>query len=98
MATENREEKANLWLYPNKYRQNERHPAKTGTGEIPSDVLTKLVERSKSEGGDKIAIQCAAWERVSKNGNPYLFITIETEPRKAATSLDPGMPESDIPF
>lgn len=74
-------EKAKLWLYENSYKKAQNHPDKTGTGEITKDVIAKLIERAKTTDGDTVKIQCAGWNRVSKNGNSYLFITLETEER-----------------
>ena len=77
MATS--EEKGRLWLYDNQYKTTDKHPIKTGPGEIPRSFLKKLVAKAKEDGGDGVKVQCAAWERISKQGNPYTFITIEPD-------------------
>ena len=51
------------------------------------------MDRIKETGEDVVKIQCAAWDRVSKNGNPYTFITIEVEKDKA-----PNGRSEEIPF
>ena len=71
------EDKGRVWLYENKYAKTDKHPIKTGPGEISKDVLRKLVEKARESGEEVVKIQCAAWERVSKQGNPYTFVTIE---------------------
>ena len=85
--------KPKLWLYPNKFQTNPNHPVKTGTGEFSRQSLKDLVEALKKAPGDELKVRCAAWERTSKKGNPYTFITIELEQEKAPTQVD-----DDIPF
>ena len=86
------EEKGRLWLYENKYKQNDKHPVKTGPGEVPREVLKKIVEKIKATGEDSVKLRCACWERVSKKGNPYTFITFEVEEEKRGAAAD------DVPF
>mgnify|MGYP001261404296 CR=1 FL=1 len=88
-----REDKGRVWLYDNTYAKTDKHPIKTGPGEISKGVLKALVDRIKETGEDVVKIQCAAWDRVSKNGNPYTFITIEVEKDKA-----PNGRSEEIPF
>jgi len=90
---QNKDDKGLLWLYPNQYKQNDKHPIKTGTGEIPKAVLRTLVNRSKETKDGTVKIQCAAWERVSKKGNPYIFVTLDPEERKPKDAV-----EDEIPF
>ena len=89
-----REDKGRIWLYENKYAKTDKHPIKTGPGEISRIVLKQLAELMKDSGEDVVKVQCAAWERISKQGNPYTFITIEPGDGKSRT------PQSaeEIPF
>jgi|TARA_R110000751_G_scaffold39187_2_gene93337 hypothetical protein len=89
------EEKGRLWLYDNSYKTSDKHPGKTGPGEIPRAFLKALVEKAKADGGDVVKVQCASWERVSKQGNPYTFITIE--PDEKPKKREPVV-EDDLPF
>ena len=73
----NREDKGRIWLYENKYAKSEKHPVKTGPGEMSRSVLKKLAEKMNETKEDVVKLQCAAWERISKQGNPYTFVTIE---------------------
>ena len=75
-------EKIEIRIYNNEYKTKDNHPNKTGNGEISRGSLKKLVEKMKSEGGDAIEIQAAAWERVSQKGTPYLYLTIEPKMKK----------------
>lgn len=88
------EERGRLWLYDNSYKKTDKHPGKTGPGEIPRDVLKKLVEKIKATNEDTVKLRCASWERVSKKGNPYTFITFEIEEPKE----NGGGGGDDIPF
>ena len=102
-------DKGRIWLYENNYAKTDKHPIKTGPGEISKDVLRKLVELTRQSGEDVVKIQCAAWERISKNGNPYTFVTIEPheerkpqlhEPREeqGTSQPRPTSGSDEIPF
>ena len=87
------EEKGRLWLYDNQYKSTDKHPNKTGPGELSREALKKIVEKIKENGADTVKLRCASWERVSKKGNPYTFLTFEVEDDKYAKKDD-----NDIPF
>jgi hypothetical protein len=89
------EEKGRLWLYENTYRKTDKHPILTGNGEIHKDVLRKLVKQMKDSGEDVAKCRAAAWERVSKRGSEYTFITIEPDDREDQQKQKPS---DDIPF
>lgn len=93
-----RPDKGRVWLYVNNYAKTDKHPIKTGPGEISREVLKKLVDKIKSTGEDTVKIQCAAWDRVSKNGNPYTFVTIEVAEEKDDKEGTPGGRAEEIPF
>ena len=93
--SDNRMDKGRVWLYENTYAKTDKHPVKTGPGEISREVLKKLVDRIKETGGDTVKIQCAAWERVSKNGNAYTFTTMEVAEDKENR---PNGRAEEIPF
>ena len=86
------EEKGRLWLFENQYKKTDKHPVLTGNGEIHKDVLRKLVKQIKESGEETARCRGAAWERVSKRGDPYTFITIESDERKQKE------PSDDVPF
>tara|TARA_R110000765_G_scaffold419396_1_gene523584 strand:+ start:362 stop:628 length:267 start_codon:yes stop_codon:yes gene_type:complete len=86
-----RAEKSKIWLYKNDYKTKDNHPVKTGNGEIPKEALRAIVEKFKREGGDTVKIKAAAWEKVSKSGTPYLFVTIEPDEKAD------GKPD-EVPF
>ena len=98
-------DKGRIWLYDNNYAKTDRHPVKTGPGEISRSVLKTLVAKIKESKEDVVKIQCAAWERVSKKGNHYTFVTIEPhEDRGHSPQLhedggqNPQAGSDDIPF
>ena len=84
-------DKIKLWLYQNNYKKTDKQPVKTGTGEIPKAALKEFVEALKSSPGDTVKVECAGWERVSKNGNNYLFVTLHL-PREKSQQ------KGEIPF
>lgn len=85
------DEKGKLWLYPNKYKKSDKHPSKTGPVEISKLALRKIVEAAKETDEDVVKMRCASWERTSKQGNQYTFVTFEPEQRRE----DPVAANSD---
>lgn len=69
--------KGKLFLYDNDYRKGDNHPVRTGTGEISKSFLKELIEIARETPGDLIEVQCASWERVSKKGKAYTFVSFE---------------------
>jgi len=92
-----REDKGRLWLYKNDYAENERHPFKTGNGEISKEFLRHLVEKAKATNEDVVKVNCAAWERVSQKGNPYVFVTIEPERAKKQDARPAAVDSTSAP-
>ena len=88
------EQRPKLWLYPNKYATTPKHPGKTGNGEISKAALREFVDTLKTSPGDTVKLKCAAWERTSKKGNPYTFITIELDEGPKT----PPAEDDNIPF
>jgi hypothetical protein len=86
------EDRLKLWLYKNDYATTDKHPVRTGTGEVSKDVIREMVEKIKAGKEDTIKLQCAAWENTSKSGTPYLFVTVEVGERKKKEDGD------SIPF
>jgi len=83
------EDRTLLWMFQNDKR-NERQPDFTGPGRIHKNVLKDLVDNYKKFGdGEKLELRCAGWKRESKDGKPYIFVTIEAEkPRETVKSED----------
>ena len=73
------EDRVKLWMYKNDYATTDRHPTKTGKGEITKAALKDLVDAMKESGSDTLEIKCAGWERTSKKGTPYFFVTLELD-------------------
>lgn len=94
------EDKAKLWMYENTYKTRDNHPEKTGTGEIPVAVMRAFVAKAKETNQDTINLRCASWERVSKAGKPYTFITMELDEKEKPEQQrkpDPT-PSSELPW
>ena len=69
--------KGNLSLFHNDFKKQENHPNRTGSGEMPKALLKELIEVAKATPGDTIPIQCASWDRVSKGGVNYTYVSFE---------------------
>ena len=86
------EDRLKLWMYPNKYAKTDKHPSKTGTGEVSKGFVKTMVDAIKSGSVDLLELECASWEKVSKNGNPYVFVTVKIGDRKTESE------EEEVPF
>jgi hypothetical protein len=85
-------DRARLFLYPNKYAKTDRHPSRTGPGEISRLALKRIVEAAKANDEDPIRLRVASWERTSKKGTEYTYVTVEPDEKVAQED------DSDIPF
>lgn len=86
-------DRARLFLYPNKFAKTDRHPSKTGPGEISRLALRRIVEAAKNSDEDPIKLRVASWERTSKKGTNYTYVTVEPDEKVNKEEED-----GDIPF
>jgi len=88
-----KDEKIVLWVFENE-KKNDKQPDMTGPGSISKEALKALIDAFKEYGdGEKLQLRAAAWNRESKkNGNPYLFFSIE--PNRPKNTGD----DADFPF
>jgi hypothetical protein len=92
MAEKRKEDKTLLWLYAND-KQNDKQPDYTGPGRINKDVLKELVDAYKKYGDeDGLKLRAASWKKDSREGTPYLFVTIEVERPKPSEDADDEIP------
>lgn len=100
-------DRARLFLYKNKYWKNEKHPVKTGPGEISRVALRRIIDHAKETGEDPIKLRVASWERTSKAGNDYTYVTVEPDEPREGAAPEPPAPvkavvveeeEVDLPF
>jgi len=75
-----------LFLFPNQYKTAEKHPYLTGTGDIHVSVLQELLKEKPDENGI-IKLQAAAWERVSKSGQKYSFVTFSPKVERSGAEI-----------
>ena len=89
-------DRARLWLYKNKYWKNDKHPSLTGPGEISRIALRRIVDAAKSTDEAVIRLRCASWDRTSRNGNTYTYVTIEPEERQHEHAEDAPKTKSGV--
>lgn len=96
--------KGMLFLFPNQYKTEDKHPYLTGSGEIHVDVLRDLLNQKPDQNG-MVKLQSAAWSRVSKAGKKYQFVTFDPKVERGNAEIPnpPGetkapSPDEDIPF
>jgi|TARA_R110000796_G_scaffold90631_4_gene194547 hypothetical protein len=80
-------------VFENSYKKQPKHPDHTGKIELSKTMLKALVERAKKN--QDITISMAMWDRQSKEGKNYKYVSIELpeikEPEVEAF-------EDEIPF
>jgi|TARA_R110000744_G_scaffold53396_2_gene114055 hypothetical protein len=80
-------------VFANTYKKQPKHPDFTGKIELSKTILKALVERAKAN--QDISISMAMWDRVSKDGKVYKYVSIEL-PEIKEEEVDPF--DDEIPF
>ena len=62
-------------VFANTYKKHPKHPDFTGKIELSKTILKALVERAKAN--QDLSISMAMWDRVSKDGKVYKYVSIE---------------------
>ena len=62
-------------VFANTYKKQPKHPDFTGKIELSTSLLKALVERAKAN--QDLSISMAMWDRVSKDGKVYKYVSIE---------------------
>ncbi len=62
-------------VFANTYKKQPKHPDFTGEIELSKSLLKALVERAKAN--QDLSISMAMWDRVSKDGKVYKYVSIE---------------------
>lgn len=85
-------------LFNNDRRTSDSAPEYTGPGSISREAIQALMDAYQGEGlmdeqTGELRVRLAAWKKVSSNGRPYLFVTIEPHmppPEQAAAPAAAG--------
>ena len=80
-------------IFENSYKKIPKHPDWTGTIELSKTLLKALVERAKAN--QEIAISLAMWDRQSKEGKTYKYVSVEL-PEIKEEEVDPF--DDEVPF
>lgn len=88
-------DRGRLFLYANKFATTEKHPNRTGPGEISRLALRRIVEAAKNSNDDPIDLRVASWDRTSKKGTNYVYVTVEPDNKYEEKNVDE---EEEIPF
>jgi len=81
-------------IFTNSYKKQPKHPDWTGTIELSKSILKELVERAKAN--QEISIRVAMWDRESKEGKTYKYVSVEL-PQLKEEQADDGF-DDVIPF
>jgi len=102
--------KTDCAVFPNKYKDAPNKPDLTGEVILTKDIMRQLVTQIKE--GKEAGLRLAIWDRESKAGNPYKYISFEAvvpKPKQeyngggyqkkaaSAPKVDPEF-NDDVPF
>ena len=73
-------------MFLSKNKKSEKAPDFYGSIKIDKDLLIELVKNRTSE---LIEVKLSAWKKVTKNGDPWLSLAVDTFKREAAPAKDP---------
>ena len=75
-------------LFKNKYKDAPNKPDFTGELVLTKEILKQLVTQVKE--GKEIGLRLAVWDRESKAGNPYKYVSFEPVVPKPREPYDGG--------
>lgn len=86
--------KFRMFLFKNLNAKKENHPQWQGRAVFTPEQVRRLVERVKGKPEEaEIECEVAGWVKKDKNGNDYIFGSVETAEKK------PYVPdEENVPF
>jgi hypothetical protein len=73
-------------MFLNKWKKGDNHPDFKGSVFIDKDMLIELVKNRNSE---LIEIKLDAWKKSTKDGKPWLSMSVDTYKKQEATDKDP---------
>lgn len=82
-------------LFSNTRKTSDNAPEYTGPGSISREAIQALLDAFDGDGlmdemTGELKIRFAAWKKVSANGRPYLFTTIEPHMPAPEAASTPG--------
>lgn len=94
------------FLFKNIFKKKDSHPAMTGRFSFTKDQIRRLVERARGKDEQaEINCEAAAFEKLDRNGDRYLFVSVDCdkEPPARGVAADdraskPAAASDDIPF
>ena len=73
-------------MFLNKWKKGDNHPDFKGSVYINKDLLIELV---KNRNNELIEIKLDAWKKATKDGKPWLSMSVDTYKKQEATEKDP---------
>lgn len=89
------------FLFKNRFAKTDRHPTWTGRVVFTIEQIRRLTKRADGKNDNaEIVCDAAAWTRVDKNGDNYIFISTDAdnEPKSSASAGSGSSSREDIPF
>jgi hypothetical protein len=73
-------------MFLNKWKKGDNHPDFKGSVYIDKDMLIELV---KNRNNELIEIKLDAWKKSTKDGKPWLSMSVDTYKKQESTEKDP---------
>ena len=73
-------------MFLNKWKKSDNHPDFKGAVYIDKDMLIELVKNRTSE---LIEIKLDAWKKATKDGKPWLSLSVDTYKKQESQEKDP---------
>lgn len=75
-------------MFINKWKKGENHPDFKGSVYIDKDLLVELV---KNRTNELIEIKLDAWKKSTKDGKPWLSMSVDTYKKEQKEEKDPWL-------
>ena len=73
-------------MFLNKWKKGDSHPDFKGTIYVDKDLLVDMIKNRNSE---LIEIKIDAWKKATKDGKPWLSLSVDTYKKEQAPEKDP---------
>lgn len=73
-------------MFLNKWKKGDSHPDFKGTIYVDKDLLVDMIKNRNSE---LIEIKIDAWKKATKDGKPWLSLSVDTYKKEQTPEKDP---------
>ena len=73
-------------MFLNKWKKSDSHPDFKGTLHVDKDLLVDMI---KNRNNELIEIKIDAWKKATKDGKPWLSLSVDTYKKEQTPEKDP---------